>query len=213
MKFAAFAPLFHAATTIVTPASRARQMALCSASLFELPQLLSEAPPPPSERFATVIGPPFFGALLVTKSIPQITLDHEPEPALFRTRTAQSFAPGATPTTPTPLSNAAIVPATCVPCPLPSLKLEPVEQFLPPTILVRRSGWLNCIPVSMTATLTPVPLLLKPSASMRLMPVGSDCSEVLTASAEGELVGGSEGGGVGEGGGVVGGDDSGVRES
>src|SRR3989338_9014340 len=117
----AFAPLFPAATTMVTPASRARQIALCNASLFELPQLLSEAPPPPRLRFATVIGPPFFGALLVTKSRPQMTDDHEPEPALFSTRTAQSLAPGATPTTPTPLSKAAIVPATCVPCPFPSL--------------------------------------------------------------------------------------------
>src|SRR3989344_636095 len=120
-EFAAFAPLFPAATTMVTPASRARQIALCSASLLELPQLLSETPPPPSERFATVIGPPFFGALLVTKSIPQMTVDHVPLPELFRTRTAHSFASGATPTTPAPLSSAAIVPATCVPWPLPSL--------------------------------------------------------------------------------------------
>src|SRR3989344_7648421 len=64
--FAAFTPLFPAATTMVTPASRARHIALWSASLFELPQLLSEKPPPPKLKLATLIGPPFEGALLVT---------------------------------------------------------------------------------------------------------------------------------------------------
>jgi hypothetical protein len=38
-----------------------------------------------------------------------------------QTFTAYSGAPGATPTTPTPSSIAAIVPATCVPCPFVSV--------------------------------------------------------------------------------------------
>src|SRR3989344_6990607 len=108
----AFAPLFPAATTMVTPASRARQIALCKASLFELPQLLSEKPPPPKLMLATVMGPPFAGALLVTKSSPHMTEDQLPEPELLSTRIAHNFASGATPTTPIELSRAAMVPAT-----------------------------------------------------------------------------------------------------
>src|SRR3989344_1186125 len=103
-----------AATMMVTPASRARQIALCSASLLDKPQLPSDRPPPPRLMLATVIGPPFCGARLVMKSRPQITDDHVPEPSLSRTRTAQSLASGATPTTPRLLSAAAMVPATCV---------------------------------------------------------------------------------------------------
>ena len=40
-----------------------------------------------------------------------------PEPESEITLIAQSLASGATPTTPIELSDAAAVPATCVPCP------------------------------------------------------------------------------------------------
>src|SRR5262245_20940614 len=116
-------------------------------------------------------------ALSATQSIPQITEDHEPDPALFSTRTEYIGTPGATPTTPELLSRPPIVPATCVPCPLPSAKLFPVEQFTPPTTF--RSPW-GPLPVSMTATAGPltVPLpfpdsWLLLSACIRLMPVGN----------------------------------------
>ncbi|PYQ79613.1 MAG: hypothetical protein DMF99_27270 [Acidobacteria bacterium] len=81
--------------------------------------------------------------------------------------------PGATPTTPVVLLIAPIVPATCVPWPLPSLKLPPVEQFLPPAMLRSACGPL---PVSMTATAKLHEFDAKcelRSASIRLTPVGS----------------------------------------
>src|SRR3989344_9091778 len=178
----AFAPLFPAATTIVTPASRARHIALCKASLFELPQLLSEAPPPPRLMLATVIGPPFAGALLVTKSSPQMTDDHVPEPELLRTRTAHSLASGATPTTPRELSAAAIVPATCVPCPLSSSHFvgstaAPLAtKFCPPRILACKYGWSLSTPVSTTHTVTPFPVFTTRSASILSTPQGKVCT-------------------------------------
>ena len=49
------------------------------------------------------------------QSIPATMPDSYPLPFPFRTFTAQMRAPGATPTTPNPLSRAPIVPATCVP--------------------------------------------------------------------------------------------------
>src|SRR6266545_1898738 len=129
-------------------------MALCSASLLELPQLPSSVPAPPRLMLATLI--PRLAALLVTQSMPQMTEDHVPEPALFSTRTEYSGAPGATPTTPTPLSLAATVPATCVPWPLPSLNGPELPQLIgnipswqkksqsanceKPSALIRRSG-------------------------------------------------------------------------
>jgi len=45
---------------------------------------------------------------------------NDPEPLSSSTFIAQTLASGATPTTPIPLSDAAAVPATCVPCPCPS---------------------------------------------------------------------------------------------
>ena len=88
----------------------------------------------------------------VIQSRPQTYHDTRPEPPEFRMRTAHRRTPGATPTTPMPLSSAPTMPATCVPCPLPSshaARLE-VEQFTPPTTL--RSGWSLSIPVSTMAT-------------------------------------------------------------
>jgi hypothetical protein len=63
----------------------------------------------------------FAAAFAVTQSIPQMIQDQEPVAAAPRTFTDQIRAPGATPTTPSALSIAPIVPATCVPWPLLSL--------------------------------------------------------------------------------------------
>src|SRR6266446_2487342 len=104
--------LLPAATTNVTPSATARQIAWCIASLFVLPQLPSSDPLPPRLMFATTMGPPLAGDFESTKSMPQTTLEVEPEPMKFSTCTAQSLASGATPTTPVPLSTAAIVPET-----------------------------------------------------------------------------------------------------
>ena len=59
-------------------------------------------------------------AFAVTQSMPLITPEYEPEPLQPSTLTPVTGAPGATPTTSEALSLAAIVPATCVPCPLQS---------------------------------------------------------------------------------------------
>ena len=86
------------------------------------------------------------------QSRPQTYHDTRPEPPESRMRTAHRRTPGATPTTPMPLSSAPTIPATCVPWPLPSshaARLE-VEQLTPPTTL--RSGWSLSMPVSTMAT-------------------------------------------------------------
>ena len=50
-----------------------------------------------------------------TQSMPAMMPEVYPEPEESSTLTAQSRAPGATPTTPMPLSSAPMVPATWVP--------------------------------------------------------------------------------------------------
>ena len=92
-------------------------------------------------------------ACAVTQSMPQMIDDHDPAPCEVSTRTAHSRAPGATPTTPLPLSRAPTVPATWVPWPLRSLyDKPPATQLTPPTTL--RSRCLVSMPVSMIATST-----------------------------------------------------------
>ncbi len=54
------------------------------------------------------------------QSRPQTYQDTRPLPAELRIRTAHRRTPGATPTTPIPLSSAPTVPATWVPWPFPS---------------------------------------------------------------------------------------------
>src|SRR4249919_1210848 len=95
--------------------------------------------PPLRLRFATSI----VDAWAVTQSIPAMICEVVPVPLLPRTRTDHRRAPGATPTTPIPLSMAPIVPATCVPWPLPSSPpalhvANNVAQFVLPTTF--RSG-------------------------------------------------------------------------
>src|SRR6266536_3289557 len=119
-----------AATTYVTPAATELQIAACMASPLLRPQFPSSEPLPPKLILATLMRSA--AALALTQSMPHTTDEVEPEPLLFRTRTAYSRTPGAIPTTPLPSSRAPMVPATCVPWPLPSSKLRPVEQLWPP---------------------------------------------------------------------------------
>ncbi len=88
----------------------------------------------------------------VIQSRPHTYHEISPLPPEFRIRTAHSRTPGATPTTPAPLSMAPTMPATCVPCPLPSSQADRfvLVQFTPPTTL--RSPWSLSIPVSTIAT-------------------------------------------------------------
>jgi hypothetical protein len=96
-----------------------------------------------------------------TQSMPQAYHESRPEPLSSITLTAQSRTPGATPTTPDPLSIAPIVPATCVPWPLQSLPLRPsptvstaIDARPPKSECVRR------MPVSITYAFTPAPVVV-----------------------------------------------------
>ena len=98
------------------------------------------------------------------------------------TLTTMIFAFGATPTTPTPFAAAAMIPATCVPWPAPSVRSwpgAPVVKSTPWTSSTKplrssstplpgtsskfvqmfgaRSGWSIFAPLSTTATVTPAP--------------------------------------------------------
>lgn len=61
----------------MTPAATEPQIARCRASLLVLPQLPSSLPPPPRLILATVMLS--VAALAVTQSMPQATLDQDPE--------------------------------------------------------------------------------------------------------------------------------------
>src|SRR5688500_15537381 len=114
--------------------------------------------------------------------MPQMTLAHVLSPAASNALTGTSVAPGATPTTPTPLSVAAMVPATWVPWLLSSTAGTPgVMQFAPSDgwTLSSRSGCRMSMPLSMTATVTPspvVPATLAAGPSISPTPVGRSCA-------------------------------------
>jgi hypothetical protein len=109
-------PAFPAETTYVTPALTELQIAWRSAlDAHEVP-----AEPPPLRLMLTTVIP-LAAAFAVTQSIPQMIQPQDPLAPAPRTFTDQIRAPGATPTTPSPLSIAPMVPATCVPWPLLSL--------------------------------------------------------------------------------------------
>ena len=79
-----------------------------------------------------------------------------PTPLASSARSGITWAAGATPVAPIPFSGAAIVPATCVPWPLPSLGVaSPSTKSRPATSC--RSGWSSWAPVSTTPTVTPRP--------------------------------------------------------
>ena len=83
-----------------------------------------------------------------------------PPPASLNTLSDTTSAPGATPTTPTPLASAAMVPATWVPWPTPSLKaLWPAIQLLDQVVFRFRSPVVASTPESITNTVLPVPML------------------------------------------------------
>ena len=107
-----------AAATTVMPALYRRQIAWWRMSRLRTPQ--------------SVASRPVFATLMFTASMrgrdeslgsrweriqsrPQTYHDSSPLPLELRMRTAQRRTPGATPTTPTVLSRAPTVPATCVP--------------------------------------------------------------------------------------------------
>ncbi len=137
-------------------------------------------------------------------------------PAESRIRTDHSRTPGATPTTPMPLSSAPTVPATWVPWPLgsPQLLGLSVEHEIPPAML--RSSWALVvrppIPVSTIATSASTcgsaPLMSATRLSLpltRRTPVGMDwpamemissgtmASTVRVEAERGELSGGELG--------------------
>ena len=140
----AFAVLFPAATTYVTPSAMEFVTALLTALLK----------PPPMLMFATAGCPAAW--LPVTQSTPAITCDHVPLPWQSSTRTATSETLFATPYVALPT-----VPATCVPWPSQSLasvslsmKSYPLEARPPKFVCVRRT------PVSMMYAFTPAPVAL-----------------------------------------------------
>src|SRR3954447_4007971 len=97
------------------PAWTDRQIAVCIRAALELLQSAFDAvavPGPPRLMLATWIlpGTPTGPTFAVTHSMPQMTVEVEPEPVLSRTFTAYSAASGATPTTPMSLSRAATMP-------------------------------------------------------------------------------------------------------
>ncbi len=113
----------------------------------------SVAPPP---RLMLMMSAPLSWA---AHSIPASTCDSEPLPRLSSTLPISSSAPGATPLRrpfePAPVP--ATVAATWVPWPCSSLAEGSAVKFLVWVILPATSGWVSSMPVSRTATLTPLP--------------------------------------------------------
>src|SRR3954464_6235558 len=138
-----------AAATYVTPTAVERQIAWCSTYLLGKPQLPSFLPLPTMLMFATRML--YAAAFAVTQSMPHRICESVPLDFEFSTFTLTIRVPGATPVTTVPLSRAARIPATFVPCPLSSFAGADVEmQFLPDTASM--SGFARSTPVSSTAT-------------------------------------------------------------
>src|SRR3954453_14712187 len=109
---------FAAAATTVIPPATTRQIAWWRRTLLVNPQLWSSLPAlVPLILTASNSGRP--GVLGVRWARDQLGPPryHEikPSPLSLRMRTPHTRAPGATPTTPMPLSSAPTIPATCVP--------------------------------------------------------------------------------------------------
>src|SRR3954451_10342675 len=94
-----------------------------------------------------------------------------PSPFASSARSGRILAPGATPSMPMPLpASAAVIPVTCVPCPLSSWGVEsPSTKSWPPRSRPARSGWAASTPVSITATVAPAPLETWCAASASIM--------------------------------------------
>ena len=112
---------------------------------------------PPSERLITR------APLSMANRIASATSLSEPSPLLSSTRIGRIFASGATPAMPMSLFDcAAMIPATCVPCPIESTSFPPSESR--PRI-IERPGKIFCRrslfgpePESITATITFAPV-------------------------------------------------------
>jgi len=102
-----------------------------------------------------------------------------PLPDASSTRSGMTRASGATPTTPTPFSPAAIVPVTCVPWPFSSLGSEssPTKSY-PGTRRPARSGCPRSAPVSTTATVTPAPRVTVHASGASMSASSVPCSQL-----------------------------------
>src|SRR5688500_12980382 len=117
---AALPESFAAAATTTTPALTTRQLAAWRMSLLLTPQSPPSRPHLATLMLTAAISGRF--ALLGSRweaiqSRPQTYQDSNPAPVSSRILTAHRRTPGATPTTPLPLSIAPTVPATWVPWP------------------------------------------------------------------------------------------------
>src|SRR6266542_3314128 len=130
LKLQALALLLPAAMAYVTP------------ELIELATALSNvvSMPPPRLMLATA----GVTLLAVTQSMPAATCAVVPLPLQFRTRTATSCTPLAT-----PYCDPPTVPATCVPWPLQSSAVPPSISSTPLVARPPKVWWVNRIPVSM----------------------------------------------------------------
>ena len=106
--------------------------------------------------------------------MPLFAVSTEPVPSASSTRTGMIFAPGAVPATPMPLLvSAAMIPATCVPCPFssrgPLHEPPPFTRSIPLTKRPLRSGCERSTPESTTATLTAPPFAPRAHAAGALI--------------------------------------------
>src|SRR5947199_6498237 len=94
-----------------------------------------------------------------------------PFPSASSARSGRVLAPGATPSTPTPLpASAAMIPVTCVPCPFSSWGVPSFcTKSQPGRSRPARSGWEASTPESTTATTAPVPFVARCAASASIM--------------------------------------------
>ncbi len=146
--FWAMKPELPAATTNNVPVVR-----LSSLSAWLIGSVPSVASPP--RLMLTTLAPEW-----AAQSMPAMTASSGHSPLSLQTLPTSSLAPGATPLR-SPLDAAPLprtVDATWVPCPCPSLAPWglPVKSACP-AMLAETSGWVASIPVSSTATVTPVP--------------------------------------------------------
>ncbi len=140
-------PLLPAATTNSAPVSA--ESLSTSALRSSLPSVTS----PPRLRL-TIFAPD-----RAAHSMPAITWEVSASPAPLKTLAMSSLAPGATPLylPPEPWPVLAMVAATCVPWPCRSTTSGSSEKFSAAVIFEAMSGWVASMPVSTTATVTPVP--------------------------------------------------------
>src|SRR5437763_6935299 len=157
-------PLLPAARTGIAPCDHAYSMpAVIGAEIPPVPPRSGSELPSPRLRLTT------WAPWSTTHMMPACTSASAPAPLASSALATMSFAPGATPAMPLPLSfTAAMRPATWVPCPLSSCP-DPVHrdgsalapmQFVVVRIWPARSSWLRSTPVSTMPTLTPAPVLV-----------------------------------------------------